>query len=78
MNSNFNFLLVNYNIENIYPPEEDDIFLTETKVRRRNNAVLNNFSDLESESSKIIFDAIFLWIFPMMQFQSYRSKDNNK
>ena len=61
MNSNFNFLLVNHNIENIYPPEEDDIFLTETKVRRRNNAVLNNFSDLESESSKIMFDAIFLW-----------------
>ena len=52
MNPNFNLLLVNYNIENIYPPEEDVVFLTEIKVRRRNNAVLNNVSDLESESFK--------------------------
>mgnify|MGYP003689852179 CR=1 FL=1 len=45
-------LLVHWNIENMYTPFEDDIFHTQIKVRRRNNlAILNDFTDLESEST---------------------------
>ena len=32
------------------------------------DAVLNDFTDLESKSTEIMFDAIFPWIVPMMQF----------
>ena len=32
------------------------------------DAFLNDFTDLESESIKIMLDTIFLWIVPMMQF----------
>ena len=31
------------------------------------DAVLKDFMDLESESLKIMFDPIILWIVPMMQ-----------
>ena len=67
------FLLVNRNIENVYFPLEDDIFLTQIKSQKEkqsgNNAgaVSNDFTDLESESTLIMFDAIFLWIVPMRQ-----------
>ena len=33
-------LLVNWNIENMYSSYEDDIFLTQIKVRRRNNLAI--------------------------------------
>ena len=43
-------LLVNWNIEIICSPFEDDIFLTQIKVSGNNaDAVLNDFTDLESE-----------------------------
>ena len=32
------------------------------------DAVLNGFKDLDSESSKELFDTIFLWIIRIMQF----------
>ena len=32
------------------------------------DAVLNDFTNLESQSAKIMFDEIFLWIVPMMKF----------
>ena len=45
-------LLVNWNIENMYFPFEDDIFLTEEKQSGNNaNAVVKNFTDLVSEST---------------------------
>ena len=49
-----NTLFGNWNIENMYSSHEDDIFPTQIKVRRiqtGNNvdAVLNDFTDLESE-----------------------------
>ena len=68
------FLLVNRNIENVYFRLVDDFFLTQIKSQKEkqsgNNAdaVSNDFTALESESTWIMFDAIFLWIVPMMQF----------
>ena len=38
--SNTFYLIVNWNIENIYSSYEDDIFLTQIKVRRRNNLAI--------------------------------------
>ena len=51
--------------------EEDGNFLAEIKVRDTkqsgNNAdVVQN--DFESDSAKIMFKALFLWIVTMMQF----------
>ena len=59
-------LLVNWNIEIICSPFEDDIFSYANQSQKEkqsgNNAdaVLNDFTDLESKSTKIIFDAYFL------------------
>ena len=58
-------LFVNWNIENTYSSEEDDIFLKQIKVRRRNSLVyksdafLNDFMDFESENALIFLTQYF-------------------
>ena len=73
------YLLWNLNIENMYSAEKDStVYANQSKRQKQSgnnaNVVLNDFTDLESESAKNMFDAIFLWIVPIMQFWSWQRK----
>ena len=68
---------MNWINENMYSSERDGILLSQIKVREKkqsdNNAdaVLNDITDLESESTKIMYldpKAMFPWIVLSIQF----------